>query len=239
MHKLILSLVISSIVAISSLFSVDVFASYKKVAPSDLGPLKASVGKFTLPVLLEKHHQHLLDMANKPSNSTLVRYTYALLLGINHANDHTRIMAIEALEKLAKSPKVSSADKDYLNYMKDLIIYEMQTKIFEGSGKHSVAIKYMEIFDSTLVNEYGTTMKVKSLNKSTGQFSAELLHKGKHIPALGYVHDDIISFTTDTVSYLGYLHPKKIKTWWLSTIKVNRVGGDQLHIGDSTWKHVE
>tara|TARA_R110002167_G_scaffold352274_1_gene565186 strand:- start:53 stop:454 length:402 start_codon:yes stop_codon:yes gene_type:complete len=118
---------------LSIAMTASVFAGshYPKINASDLGALSPSVKLFKSKTVLDAHHEHLLDMANDPKNTVIVRYTYALLLGINHANDVTREMAIGALEKLEKTKGLSKGDAAYIKDMKNLIIYELQKKPFE------------------------------------------------------------------------------------------------------------
>ena len=249
MSQFVRTLFIVSLIVMSACSFGSAFAStdyllglekYKKITPADLGPLSLSVKKFSSKSALDAHHEKLLEEATDPKTTPLHRYTYALLLEINHADNVTRAMAIIALQKLQRDPKLSASDRATISYMKNLIIYSAQNKPFEEKSASPVAITHEKIFNRSLVNEYGTKMKISTIDKETGQFSAEMItRQGKKVATIGYVHNDIISFTTDNFSYLGFVHPNKIKTWWLSSIRVSRKGGDQLNIGDSTWEPVK
>lgn len=101
-------------------------ATESKITLENLGEFKLSVKKFTSMKDLDAHHQHLLDEANNTKNSPILRYTYALLLGINEPTELTRNMAIEALNKLEKEPSLSTSDKQTLHSIKNLMLYKKQ-----------------------------------------------------------------------------------------------------------------
>tara|TARA_R110000868_G_scaffold158036_4_gene385884 strand:+ start:50251 stop:50991 length:741 start_codon:yes stop_codon:yes gene_type:complete len=227
---------IASVILFSFILSTQA-ATFAKMSAASLGPLQLSVEKFDNKDALEKHHEHLLAMAMDPNNTVMVRYTYALLLGINHADDDTRIMAIEALAKLAQDKSLKAQAKAYIQYMRNLIIYQLQNHTFEkNTHPKSINIKNLTLLKTALVNQYGTHMQITNINQQSGEFKATLItRQNKVIPTIGFVHNNVISFTTNTVSYLGYIHHHKLKTWWLSSIGVNRKGGDQVYMGDSTF----
>ncbi|OGT50101.1 MAG: hypothetical protein A3E82_02175 [Gammaproteobacteria bacterium RIFCSPHIGHO2_12_FULL_38_11] len=102
------------------------YANSGQITTRDLGPFALSVKKFNDKAALNKHHDHLLKEATDPKNSVLVRYTYALLLGINEPTPLTRNMAIEALAKLEKDPSLKQGDRLNIMYIRNLMLYQKQ-----------------------------------------------------------------------------------------------------------------
>ena len=138
MRKFVSYSIICSIIAISSCYTGNTFATtekylselkkYKKITPADLGPFSLSVKKFSSKTKLDAHHEELLKKAEDTNLSPIQRYSYALLLGINHANNETRAMAIIALKKLIDDPNLSPRDKHTIIAINNLIIYSSQNK---------------------------------------------------------------------------------------------------------------